>query len=140
MLRELGQLAGVSLVVGVTLLVRLLVLLLSVDSRLVVTVPSVAVRIPHNFLTTPTVFQQLILTTEESAAPTFKAPPLTSYTVQNCMVSKKFKELRRKISGHYYNEAELMVKLTESNLSEKEMILLREFMLTHPYAKVGEYN
>ena len=31
-----------------------------------------------------------------------------------------------------------MVELIESKISEKEMTLLREFMLSHPYAKIAD--
>lgn len=46
------------------------------------------------------------------------------------------RDLKRRISEHYYNEADIMEDMLEANLSKEEIKELLEFMLNHPFAKL----
>ena len=46
---------------------------------------------------------------------------------------KKLEELKRRISEHLYNEAQIMVDLLEVDLSSEEFKELSAFMKSHPY-------
>ena len=49
------------------------------------------------------------------------------------MSEKKLEELKRRISEHLYNEAQIMVDLLEVDLSAEEFKELSAFMKSHPY-------
>ena len=46
---------------------------------------------------------------------------------------KKLEELKRRISEHLYNEAQIMVDILEVGLSAEEFKELSAFMKSHPY-------
>lgn len=52
--------------------------------------------------------------------------------------NKSLKALKRRIDFHYTQEAEIMLDILESNLSENEKKELQDFMLNHPYAKITD--
>ena len=49
---------------------------------------------------------------------------------------KTLVELKKMVSEHYYNEANIMTEILESKISKEENKELKEFMLNHPYSKV----
>ena len=49
---------------------------------------------------------------------------------------KTLSELKKMVSDHYYNEANIMTEILESNTTKEERKELKEFMLIHPYSKV----
>lgn len=52
------------------------------------------------------------------------------------MTRKMLRELQRRISEHFYNEARIMKDILEANLTEEEANELTRFMNKHPYAIV----
>jgi hypothetical protein len=52
------------------------------------------------------------------------------------MTSKTLKELKLRIGNHFMAEAQIMLDMSESNLSKTEIEELQYFMLHSPYAKL----
>lgn len=51
-------------------------------------------------------------------------------------MAKTLAELKKMVSDHYYNEAQIMTAILESNTTKEERKELKEYMLNHPYSKV----
>lgn len=57
---------------------------------------------------------------------------------QNRSESTVLRELKRRISDHFYNEAEIMKDILEADLSDEDCKELQRFMLNHPFSQVIE--
>jgi hypothetical protein len=51
-------------------------------------------------------------------------------------MQKTLSELKKIVNDHYYNEANIMNEILESNTTKEERNELKEFMLNHPYSKI----
>lgn len=48
-------------------------------------------------------------------------------------------EFKKRIHEHFYNEAQIMNDLLESDLSKDEIKELKEFMLKHPFYEISNF-
>ncbi len=55
------------------------------------------------------------------------------------MTRKQLRELKRCISAHFYNEAEIMKDMLESDLSDIESKELEQFIRNHPFSELSMY-
>jgi aminopeptidase C len=55
------------------------------------------------------------------------------------LTKKKLRELQRRISEHFYNEAQIMKDMLEADLSKDEIRELKEFMLKHPFYQISNF-
>ncbi|MBA7613298.1 hypothetical protein ES703_20544 [subsurface metagenome] len=70
------------------------------------------------------------------ARPTCTVPRDLTRRKPKLQRARKLRGLERRISEHFYNEAQIMKDILEANLTEEETEELVDFMNTHPYAQI----
>ena len=55
------------------------------------------------------------------------------------MSGKKLEELKRRISAHFYNEAEIMKDIMDSDSTKEESKEIEQFIKSHPFSELSRY-
>lgn len=55
------------------------------------------------------------------------------------MTREVLKELERRISDHFYNEARIMKDILEAALTDKEAKALGQFITAHPFSELSRF-